>query len=90
MHTFARLGGLFWLQPRGQLDPASGLVHGRARQVLTALPNGRPEHGVVNFLFDDAPRLHLQIGFQGEGLPPGWPLEIRVDNLRVDRLVPSP
>jgi len=90
MHTFARLGGLFWLSPVGEFDAASGLVRGRARQVLTVLPNGRPDHGVTHFLSNDAPRLHVQVGFQGEGLSPGLPLEIRVDNLQVTRLVPLP
>lgn len=88
MRTFARLGGLFRLRPQGELDPATGLVRGHARQVLTALPNGRPEHGVANFLFNEAPRLHVSIGFHGDGLPVGQPLEIRVDNLNVARLVP--
>jgi len=89
MRTFARLGGLFRLRPQGELDPATGLVRGHARQVLTALPNGRPDHGVVHFLFDEAPRLHVSIGFHGDGLPVGLPLEIRVDRLQVSRLRPA-
>jgi hypothetical protein len=85
-HPFAKTGGRIPLPVAGFATGTDARGFKRYSAIMTAIPNGRAEAGVVHYLQAAAASMDVGINVQMTGVPASGLLELWVDNLEVQRL----